>query len=223
MSLIINTANTVEPLTLSEVKSFLRISHSDEDSNLNLMIAAARAKAEEFTGRAFNTQTWDLWFDRWPNQNNGKWWEGTIEASIAILSTPMRWIALPRPPLLTVTHIKTYGETDLESTFSASNYIVDTKGTPGRVILKTGSLWPVDLRAGNAINIQFTCGYGASATSVPGPIRQAILMIAAQLFEKRGDCEGGDVLDIPALAKNLLQPYRVMTIGELNQVPKGFR
>ena len=220
MSLKLTTAPTSEPLTTSEVKSFLRIDNSDEDAMVSSIISSARQMAEEYTLRAFISQTWDLWFDRWPNGRSNVLWDGTIQGHANILSTMQRFITIPRPPLISVSYLKTYGEDDSATTFSASNYIVDSNSTPGRIILKTSQTWPLSLRAGSAINIQFVAGYGTTSSGVPAQIKQAILVIAANLFEKRGDEESAT---IPDLAKKLLNPYRVYNIGDFNQLPAGYR
>jgi len=52
-----------EPLSLSDVKSFLRIDGSAEDAVLNLLIATARILAEELTGHALITQSWKIAYD----------------------------------------------------------------------------------------------------------------------------------------------------------------
>lgn len=69
----------VEPLTVEEVKEHLRIDGNEEDALLNGMITAARQLAEEETGRAFITQTWEATF--WEQSNR---------------------IRLPRPEIQTV-------------------------------------------------------------------------------------------------------------------------
>lgn len=53
--------------------------------------------------------------------------------------------------------------------------------------------------------IRYVAGYG-DATTVPAQIKQAILQIVGHLYENRESQE------IPGLALNLLQPYRVMML-----------
>lgn len=47
----------LEPVTLEEAKNFLRVDVNDDDSLIEMLIKAARKKAENYTGRAFITQT----------------------------------------------------------------------------------------------------------------------------------------------------------------------
>jgi len=70
MSLVLKTAPTVEPLSLLEVKDHLRLDPDDniEDALLNAFITAARQDCEAFQGRAYITQTWELWLDAFPGE-----------------------------------------------------------------------------------------------------------------------------------------------------------
>jgi len=60
MPLTVLTAPAVEPLSLSEVKLHCRVDASDEDTLLTALIVAAREYAEQLTGRAFITRTYEL-------------------------------------------------------------------------------------------------------------------------------------------------------------------
>lgn len=213
MSVSLKTAPVLEPFTVSEVKSFLRISHSTEDILLTSMIVAARQIVEEYTLRALITQTWEMWLDAFPGGRSTVWWDGTLESHANILNAGMKnFLVLPRPPLVSITHLKTYDDSDTATTFSSSYYIADTKGTPGRLGLKTGASWPVALRGINAVNVEWVAGYGV-ASAVPTVIKQAIYTIISDLYENRGDDQKMETYDIPSLAKRLLQPYRVLSMG----------
>ena len=67
--------------------------------------------------------------------------------------------------------------------FSSSNYLVDTASNPGRVALNQNSVWPTGLRSVNAVEIEFTAGYG-TATDVPEAIKQGILLWIKLLFAR---------------------------------------
>lgn len=57
------TPPAIEPVTLEEAKQHLRIDGNEEDSLIAALITAARQKAEDYTRRAFITQTWELALD----------------------------------------------------------------------------------------------------------------------------------------------------------------
>lgn len=184
-----------EPVTTAQVKTWLRIDGTDDDDLLSLLIPAARRMAEEYTKRAFITQTWALWMDRF--------WEGEIEK-------PGYWIGVSRPldaatiklsrePIISITSVKTYNPSNTEATVSSSVYVLDVAGA--KVILNDGYSWPTDLRNKASVLVTYQAGYGAD-TAVPEPIKQAIKIICAALYESKGAC------DMPEGAKMLLDPFR---------------
>ena len=61
MSLQLITPPAIEPVTLAEAKAHLKVDTTDDDTLITSLIAAARARAEWHTRRAFITQGWMLW------------------------------------------------------------------------------------------------------------------------------------------------------------------
>jgi uncharacterized phiE125 gp8 family phage protein len=158
MPLQLNTPPAAEPVTLDQAKAWLRVeSGSDEDALIAALIAAARARAEWHTGRAFVTQAWTLWLDR----------AGTC-------------ITIPLPPLQAVASVTLYKRDDSAVVLAAGDYAVDAAGS--RVVLKPP---PFGLRPVNAAAIAFTAGFGDTG-DVPADIAQAILQIVSALYEHRG-------------------------------------
>lgn len=186
MSLELTTPPAAEPVTLDEAKAHLKVDTADDDALITSLIAAARARAEWHTGRAFVTQSWTLWLDGWPCG-------GIIE--------------IPLPPLQSVASVTAYALNDSAAILDAATYQVDTTSSPARLALKPNASPPVNLRALNAIAIAFTAGYG-DAGDVPAPIQQAILMIVATLYAHRGD----EAAEIPQEALALLAPCRVVKL-----------
>ncbi|WP_434565154.1 head-tail connector protein [Thermoanaerobacterium thermosaccharolyticum] len=88
------TPPAMEPVTLEEAKLHLRIDGNEEDSLISALIMAARQKCEEYTRRAFITQTWELALD----SASGK-------------------VYLPRPPIQTINEVTLDGKI-----VSAENY-----------------------------------------------------------------------------------------------------
>ena len=54
----ITTEPATEPLTLTEAKEHLRVDGTDEDTLITSIITVARKLCENYTNRAFITQTW---------------------------------------------------------------------------------------------------------------------------------------------------------------------
>ena len=186
MPLTLNTPPAAEPVTLAEAKLHLKVDTADDDALITRLIAAARARAEWHTGRAFVTQTWTLHLDTWPC-------DGVIE--------------LPLPPLQAVASIVTTARDGSTTTLDPSRYTVDIASAPARIALAANTAPPTNLRRINAIAITFTAGYG-DATEVPASIKEAILDLTGQMYANRGELP--EELPLDALA--LLAPYRILKL-----------
>lgn len=163
MYLRLITPPTVEPVTLTEAKIFLRVDHSAEDALITSLLLAAREKGEELSRRAFVTQTWQMILNAWPLGLH---------------------ITIGRPPLQSVEWIKYKNSSSAESTVDASTYYVNTSTDPGEVIFR---YYPgTSLLRQGAISIQFIAGYGAGASNVPERFKDAILALVAYWYENRG-------------------------------------
>jgi len=161
------TAPATMPVTSSEAKTRSYIDFSTYDADIELMIAAATGIVEKRLHRKLVTQTWKLFLDDWP--------EGDI--------------ALPFGRLQSVTHVKYTDTASVQYTWSADDYVVDIDDDPGRIVLAYGKSYPSDsLHPKNPIEIQFICGYGAY-TVVPEPIRAAIMLEVANMYENRNECK----------------------------------
>ncbi len=173
MALTIVTEPALEPLNLVDIEEHLRISETStgsEDAVLLTFLTAARRYCELDQGLAYLEQTWNLILDDFPRGD---------------------FIKIPRPPLLSVTHVKSYGVGGTAATMTAGNYIVDTDSRPGRVHLGFGEIWPSTiLRPANGVEVQFVAGYGSAQSSVPTELKQAIKLVIGHMYEHR---EGSDV------------------------------
>lgn len=162
--LILGTAPASEPVTTAEAKSHLRVDISDDDSLIAALVAAARQAFEEINGRSLYTTTWKLVLDDWP-------------------SDP--YIALPRPPLASVTSVVYVDSDGNSTTWGASNYVVETLRTPGRIYLAEGVDWPsAALRAASPITITYVAGW-ATTPAIPQRYKQAVLLLVGHWYENR--------------------------------------
>lgn len=153
-----------EPVTLDDLKAQTRVDDSAEDVLLSRLIRAAREKLDGrdgFLGRALVTQTWRLELDAFPPE-----------------------IILPLPPLQSVDAIVYLDVAGDEVTLDPAAYVVLGAGDSerGRVRPARGTSWPSTWDFPGAVAVTFTAGYG-EPDDVPEPLRAAILMHAAHLFD----------------------------------------
>jgi len=210
------TAPASEPVTTAEAKTHMRVDTSTDDTYIGTLVTIARTAAEKYTRRAFINQTWKMFLDPPQVVMRDEWWSGVRQSSIRSLSNPES-IDLPLAPLVSVTHVKFYDDSDAAVTFDSGNYQVSAyageTADKGRITLRTGAVWPsvgsAGLRNADAMEIQFVAGYGSSGSSVPSQIKQGILAEIAHLYENRGDCSGGVSSD---LARSLLNQFRLIEV-----------
>ena len=149
-----------EPISLAEAKAHLQVTETDRDSLITTMIAAARAQAETYTGRALITRTLDLRLDAWPG--SGTWF---TRAALTVPPVREQGIWIPRPPLRSITSITYIDQNGATQTWSSSLYTVDAQTEPGRIEPAYGEVWPVIREQMNAIKVRFVCGHATKFTA----------------------------------------------------------
>jgi uncharacterized phiE125 gp8 family phage protein len=182
------TEPTVEPVSLSTLRTHLRISGTAEDDLLSIYIESARRLVESITGRTLINTTYD---------------------QIMNLAEVGSKIEILKPPLSSVTDIKVKAWDDTEETATASTYIVVTDTMIGFVQLIDGNTWPDTDRDEMNFRIRFVGGYGATAASIPADLRHGVLIAAASFYENRGD-EAAVYTDSKLLG--FLNPKKIPTI-----------
>lgn len=200
----VTTAPTVEPLTLQEVKEYLRVEDSTDERVIRPFVETVRRLAEEHLGRALMTQTLTLFVDAY-DELADPLWEGMRTG--AYLNYYKNYINLPRTPVTSVTSVSTFDDSDTETTMASSRYYVDNVREPARVVLRQGETFPTALRVANAIKVVYVAGY-TSAYAVPEPIRMGMLQHIAYLYEHRGDMYDAKS-PLPPAIKTLYSPYVV--------------
>jgi uncharacterized phiE125 gp8 family phage protein len=207
------TQPAVEPITLAELKTHLRITNTADDDWLTAAIKAARVACEDYTCCVFIRRTFRQTCDTAGN-NNAAWWDGVRQVSVSVLSPST--IEVLKRPLVSVEAMTTYDDSDTGVVVASSVYFIDSSDTlqQGRVILRRGQAWPIVLRVANGLTIDFTAGFAASAAGLPADIVLAVKMVASHLYANRGDCScdtaGANMVLQPSGAGMLLASYRPM-------------
>ena len=182
----LKTAPAVEPVTAQEMREFLSLVGTEDDTLLAGLISAARTALEKYTGRTFITTVYQVYYD-----------------GFSFLP-----ITLARPPVQSVSSI-TYVDVDgVTQTLSSSLYIVDVASLFGRISPAYDEVWPITREQNNAVCIEIKTGYGDAAASVPASIKVAIKMIVADVYEHR-EANVELALSENKSLKFLLSPYTI--------------
>lgn len=181
------TPPTIEPFTAEELKIFGRIDGTDEDALIDSFIATVREAAEKYLSRALLEQTIVASFDFWP---------GDV-------------VELPKPPLISITEVRTIDESGAETTYSSGNYYADIISLPGRCVINFDATPPVNssYRQRGGYEIEYKAGYGDEAIAVPESIRNALKLWVINIYENRQFSS-----EPPQLVKSILDLYKVKKI-----------
>lgn len=195
------------PLTLTEIKEYMRVTHPDEDSTIARCFSAALAYADGpdgFLQRALIDQTWQLTLDSFPGTGSSTWstWSGGGME-----------IRIPLPPLIQIVNIFYDDPGGIQQILDPGRYSVDNVSEPGWIV-PVGN-WPSTFNGINAVRIRFRAGYVDAAQSpnigaVPDGIIQALLIYAISTYDERGVAVYGErVGTAPWSAEQLLRRWRV--------------
>lgn len=225
MALVIVTPPSVEPISLSEAKSHLRVDSdfTADDNLIGGLIVAARQEAEQICRRALIKQTWKLAIDQFPapnmNVSSANWYGpqwGIAPGPLSVVrpeGTTGYEIYLPNAPLIQVTSVEYVDQDGTTQTLAPSAYKVDNISQPARLVPAYGTTWPGTRNEINAVIVTYQCGYGETATAVPQPIRQWMYLRIGALYENRESdviLQRGSLESLP-FVDGLLTPYRVLT------------
>lgn len=163
MSLKLITAPTTYPITLSEAKLHCRVDTSDDDTLITALITAATEMAEQLTGRALMTQTWELTQDAFDDA-----------------------MVLTRVPVASITSVKYIDEAGVEQTLNSANYTLFSGNDYGyhQVTAAYGLEWPATRIQDDAVKVRYVAGY-ANAAAVPESIKQWIKLMVSSMYDNR--------------------------------------
>lgn len=202
MPVSVKTAPPVEPVTLEEARSHLRLvaigspaSHPDDDF-IESAIQGAREHAENFMRRTIIETEFEWSFDDFPRKA----------------------LTLPRNPALSVSEVA-YTDTDGDpQTFT--DYTESFGDSESILVPGYDKEWP-DTRAHTGdVTITFKAGYPVKSGSpddyranVPAAIKRAILLLVGHLYENRETVNIGNITNkVPMAFESLLWPYRVLDV-----------
>jgi uncharacterized phiE125 gp8 family phage protein len=188
---VLITAPSIEPVSLNEAKAWLRLDNTDEDSMITALITAARLTVEAASRRLLISQNWRLVMDHWPVG-------GIVKVQLS--------------PFKTILAARSFDINGNATTYDPTGFIVDKASEPAR-IMAANNIAPVTGRPFAGIELDVQLGFGANASDVPQPLRQAILLLVALWFENRGDGIGGAGEPLPPAIKALITPFKRPRIG----------
>lgn len=188
MPIRVITPPATEPVTLPEAKAHLRLESNLDDVQVDTLVRTARQYVEQVCWRGLVSQTIEYVTDAFPSDDGG--------------------IELPFGNLVSVTSVTYVDANGAEQTMPSSDYSVDTVRVPGRVMLAYGKTWPTAREQWDAVKVRYAVGWAAS--SVPLPLKHAILLIVSHLYEHRTpEVIGASISQVQFAIDALIWPYRL--------------
>jgi uncharacterized phiE125 gp8 family phage protein len=163
MSLRLITPPAALAVSLEAARLSARLDGPEADVELRQVIGQHTRDAEHETGRALVAQTFRLTLDKFPPA-----------------------FRLEHPPILVVEHIKFYDTDGVRQTLHPDDYLVDAESEPGEIVPAPGRAWPATQGRINAVEVQYSCGYGVDDSTVPDEIKGYILGKVAEHFAPAG-------------------------------------
>jgi len=182
MSLEQTSAPSVEPVTATNQKDWMRVDGSDEDTLIGNLAAASRAYIEMSTGRQMITATWVYKLSTFPSGD----------------------IVLPISPLQSVTSITYVDTDDATQTWSSALYTVDTASDMGRIRPIYDEDYPTNRGYIGDVTITFVAGYGDASSDVPDTALTAIKLLASNWFENRESNAPIELKEVPMALQTLI-------------------
>ena len=181
-------APAVTPVSLAEVRRQLRIEHEDDDLLLVRLINVATAYTDVMgaLGHAMISQKWGQW----------------------VTNTPEQSVKLTLGPVISVDAVKYYDTDGNLQTDTLSNYEIYGTQFAKTIGPKEGFNWPVAEDRSDAIRIEYTIGYGTSASDVPDTLRHAMMMLIGHWYENRETTMMDELSNIPYGFDALMDMHR---------------
>ena len=194
-------APSADSVSLSEMKSWMKVDIDDDDELIQSLIIAAQESAEKYLKRALVTQTWTLTIDSGQSSLANGLGDGFYELPVTALYADLpREYDLPYKPIQSISSVVTYDTSNASSTYSADNYFLDTAN--GRLVLNDTAVLPSSLRARASMVITYVAGY-AKPSDIPQSVRTAIMMHVQRMYDERIVC------DMPVGCMGLLRQHRI--------------
>lgn len=154
----------IECVGLSAIKNHLRVAAdlTDEDDLISAYVATAWDYAQRVTWRQLLTATLQLSLPTW-----------------------LCPIPLPKPPVASITSVKYFDGANELQTWDAANWESVFCGDVTEIYPAYGATFPTLYPRTDAVQIEYTAGYGITSASMPPALLHAVRLLTGQYYEAR--------------------------------------
>ncbi len=186
----VTTPAIADPLSIDEVKNFLRVDNTADDSIIKALIKAVTIEGEKFTNRLFIQRTITGLFQQFDVSQFEEY----------------SFVQVRRAPLVSVTSVKAMVSSVWTDVDAADWQLKDTNTFPRILFLDNIDCDDVPY----PLQVIFIAGYGV-ATAVPEDIKEALKMHISFLYENRGDTDTEGKIKMPWATESVYRSgYRIL-------------
>lgn len=173
---------SISLLTTADLKDYLEITHSEDDTQIDAHLATARDYFDRISGHRLDRQERQALFDR-----------------------ASRIYELPSKPFVSLDAVESLDEGTATSEGTSNFYVYGTDAPEVKV--KRAFAWSAPL---DAVRFTYTAGY-TSASDVPAGVAEVLKKMVSDLYEFRTSVhqEGNVPRELVMTWKELLTPYSV--------------
>ena len=191
MKMKLITPPTMEPITLTDAKNYLRVDHNTEDGLITQMISSAREFCEAYQNRVHGEQTWELY----PLK---------VETFYELM------FPVPIMSIDEVTYLLADGTT--QTLTAVTDYRTDTRSMTAPAELFIVNKPTEELDKYTPLTITVTAG----SDNVPARVIQAMHLLIGTFYENResynGHIKSGQIeINNRKAVEALLDPDRIMS------------
>lgn len=174
-----------EVISTADLKAFLRVTHSDEDTLIEAIREAAIRYVENFCNVRIGDRTAVFYFNSFPDR-----------------------VELPVGPINSITSVAYATSDSTTATMSSSDYYV----TAGRDPLMIGFKNIPSTFSDTYKKLQVTVDLGYAEASVPAAMVHAIKLLVSHMYDQRSPEVIGTITTKLKLGlESLLNPYRIIS------------
>lgn len=174
-----------EVISTADLKAFLRVTHSDEDTLIEAMREAAIRHIEGFCNIRIGDRSAVFHYNAFPDQ-----------------------VELPVGPVNSITSVQYATSDSTTATMSSSDYYATLGRSPFMIAFKNIPSTYSDTYK----KLQITVDLGYAEASVPGPIVHAIKLLVSHMYDQRSPEVIGTITTKLKLGlESLLNPYRIVS------------
>lgn len=168
-------------ITLQSIKNYLRIDDDEDDAQLALLVEAATSLVEQEIGQTLLSKIWQC------------------QGRPTLGKNGLMKLSLPNPPILRILSV---GEVQEDGNVcSLRHFVLEADASvPTLAVAKYAE----------KLDVVYQAGFGEEPSSVPAVLRQAVLMLAADMYE----CRTTEHRLAPnSIVRVMLDPFKTRTLN----------